>query len=776
MDTAILRQLTSISEVQRLLHEATFKERAVELELEQLLASGDELEEVLSSLEASTSSSLLALRQDAQQLAASTSDTASLADRVSSKIRRLDLAQSRAKSALERIEVIIDRSRAAAGVNKALDAGDYEAAAHCIGRYLDLSEESINNNNSNTVTDSTTIAAETEQEQILSKARKQVEDAIKTKGKEASAAGDHAAVARFARLHAPLRLQQEGVELLVSYLRTLIADRAKADYAELVDGETSSVGGSPEYLGALTNLFKDVAAAISEHAEDVKESFGPDLTLAALYGMHAETDIHGTRLLQRYMDHRKLQRLCSQIATQRRDGTGISSSTSIRTGGGTASFSSTSIVEPRQIEPFLDEILLLCGRSEEYTQYLLSAMVGASAPAPLPPARETALRGGGFHTTVRELGSYYLSLEEYFMEESISKAIRIDEVPEDGSLTSSMVDDVFFVLMKAGRRAMGTGKAPSAVAILNQLNGVLATIYRAAIAGGLQGAPSRLASGVASLLAAGSGIGGGLDGTTTTRRIGSSKNSTVNAQLERGVLYAAVALNNAEVSASYTVKLRQQLEDLAAAVFRDPRDRERVKMVLADLSKTASDLQALATKSVEQTATSMMPALRGGLDEAAAADYSTADGGDSIGVGNWPAAVLTAMRGLLGALQQLLTPGNQEAAIIGLMEAVARRLEAVILQKRYTLVGALQLERDLRMLVTGLSDSTREVNNARVRERFGRLTQLATLLASETAREVEEVWQEGKAAGWRLTESDVRAGLRQRVDMPPAEVTSVRLD
>lgn len=775
MDTAILRQLTSISEVQRLLHEATIKERAVELELEQLLASGDELEDVLSSLQADTSSSLLALRQDAQQLAASTSDTASLANRVSSKIRRLDLAQSRAKSALERIEVVIDRSRAAAGVTKALDAGDYEAAAHCIGRYLDLSEESSNNNNSYTVTDSTTIAVETEQEQILSKARKQVEDAIKTKGNEASAARDHAAVARFARLHAPLRLQQEGVELLVSYLRTLIADRAKADYAELVDGETSSVGGSPEYLGALTNLFKDVAAAISEHAEDVKESFGPDLTLAALYGMHAETDIHGTRLLQRYMDHRKLQRLCSQITTQRRDGTGISSRSGGGTTGGTSSFSNTSTVEPRQIEPFLNEILLLCGRSEEYTQYLLSAMVGASAPAPLPPARETALRGGGFHTTVRELGSYYLSLEEYFMEESVNKAIRIDEVQEDGSLTSSMVDDVFFVLMKAGRRAMGTGKAPSAVAILNQLNSVLVTIYRAAIAGGLQGAPSRLASGVASLLAAGSGSGGGVVGTTaTTRRIGFNKNYTVNAQLERGVLYAAVALNNAEVSASYTVKLRQQLEDLAGAVFRDS-DRERVKMVLADLSKTASGLQALATKAVEQTATALMPVLRGGLDDAAAADYSSADGGAG-GVGNWPVAVLTAMQGLLEALQQLLTPTNQEAAIIGLMEAVARRLEAVILQKRYTLVGALQLERDLRMLVTGLSDSTREVNNARVRERFGRLTQLATVLASETAREVEEVWQEGKAAGWRLTESDVRAGLRQRVDMPSAAVASVRLD
>lgn len=44
-----------------------------------------------------------------------------------------------------------------------------------------------------------------------------------------------------------------------------------------------------------------------------------------------------------------------------------------------------------------------------------------AAPAPLPPARETALRGGSFNSAVRELLSYYISLEEYYMEESTAK-------------------------------------------------------------------------------------------------------------------------------------------------------------------------------------------------------------------------------------------------------------------------------------------------------------------------------------------------------------------
>jgi hypothetical protein len=73
------------------------------------------------------------------------------------------------------------------------------------------------------------------------------------------------------------------------------------------------------------------------------------------------------------------------------------------------------------VESFLEELLLLCQRSEEYTQYLLARMGEVAAPAPLPPARETALRGGAFNSAVRELLSYYISLEEYYMEESTAK-------------------------------------------------------------------------------------------------------------------------------------------------------------------------------------------------------------------------------------------------------------------------------------------------------------------------------------------------------------------
>ena len=80
------------------------------------------------------------MRADAEGLAASTSDTAALAEKVSHKVRQLDLAQSRVGATLERISLVVDRLRAIEGIQAALAAEDYEAAAGCVERYLELQE------------------------------------------------------------------------------------------------------------------------------------------------------------------------------------------------------------------------------------------------------------------------------------------------------------------------------------------------------------------------------------------------------------------------------------------------------------------------------------------------------------------------------------------------------------------------------------------------------------------------------------------------------------
>lgn len=89
--------------------------------------------------------------------------------------------------------------------------------------------------------------------------------------------------------------------------------------------------------------------------------------------------------------------------------------------------SSSSFVDPRGVEDYLQELLHLCQRSEEYNRFMLNKMAELVAPNPLSPIRETSFRGGQLNVNVRELLGYYIALEEYYMEENVKKAIEIDE-------------------------------------------------------------------------------------------------------------------------------------------------------------------------------------------------------------------------------------------------------------------------------------------------------------------------------------------------------------
>jgi hypothetical protein len=751
IDVATVRNLSNPADINRLLLDAVALERTIDADLEALLSSSSQVDTALASLKSDTTDALQVAKTEAAQLRSSTADTAALADKVSSKVRALDAAQSRVRSTLSRIEVVVDRSRAVEGVQSALERDDLEAAAGCVARFLEIEDEEKNHQlaggdliNSDKLVSVSSGIAEQEAAQVASMVewRGKVKKAVRARTAAAVAAKDHAAVARYAGLYGPLRMQSEGVEVITNYLRALLSERAQADYDALVDGFAAGAGAKVDYVEALTNLFRDVAAAIDEHVDLFRDAFGPEMALTAVYAVHAECDIRGTRILQRFVDHRGLARVAGQIGMRRRDDTSAAAAP----------------VEPRRVEGFLSELLALCTRGEEYTQYLLARMAEASAPSPLPPARETALRGGALSTTLRELLSYYISLEEYYVEESVAKAVRIDE-PVQGALTSSMVDDAFFVALSAGRRALATGRAPSAVAILNQLNTALSTLYRSALARKLQGAAGRLAAA----------------SPTTAALGGAGSSGSYNSKEGKGAAsVAALAFNNADMSAMYVDKLRQQLEDLAGQLFAAPHDRDRIKLVLADLSKTAADFRKLSAQGAEQLCNALAAHLRPLLDQFVEISYEF-DGNDtsdaSGGAPQWAHALLVTFASNFSWLQSYLTPTLYDAVIHSAVDKLAARMEAAVAQKRFTQLGGLQLERDVRSLVVGLSD----LSSRSVREKFARLQQTATVLGLESADEAAELVSDGAVGAWRLSPLDVRQALSQRVEFTPAAVAAVKL-
>ena len=246
-------------------------------------------------------------------------------------------------------------------------------------------------------------------------------------------------------------------------------------------------------MTALTDLFRDVGGALDANRAVVADAYGPAAGLDLARALHEEVDDHGARILKRYCEHRRLDALvAAAVAAASPD------KNHPATPGPPA--------DPRAVEEYLEEVLVLYQRCEEYNQYLLAAMADAVAPDPLGPTREHAFRSGDFNVTVRELVSHYINLvccrgvwgtmgraawsnrrrtppplqEEFYAEQNVRTAVDIDDWTPGAPLTS-MVDDVFFIVQKCGRRALATGNVQCACAVLTAGNGLLASDLKAAL-------------------------------------------------------------------------------------------------------------------------------------------------------------------------------------------------------------------------------------------------------------------------------------------------------
>lgn len=85
-------------------------------------------------------------------------------------------------------------------------------------------------------------------------------------------------------------------------------------------------------------------------------------------------------------------------------------------------------------------------------------------------------------------------------------------------------------------------------------------------------------------------------------------------------------------------------------------------------------------------------------------------------------------------------------------------------------IGGLQLDKELRILISYLTNST----TWSVRDKFSRLTQITILLTIEKVSEVTDYWGKGPVT-WRLTPQEVKQVLGLRVDFKSEDVKRLKL-
>lgn len=515
---AVLRALTDAGAATRLLHECVAYQRALDGRLDSLLARRADIDRAAASLLRSAPPLLSLAASDAAALKESSSSTAALADALSSRVRHLDAAHSRADAALARAEAALDRFRALEAARRALAADDLAAAASAVHEFLAIDAR---------------FPTDDDLRRDLLDIKRRLEGLARRRLAAGVEAQDHPAVLRLVRLFPLLALADEGLQVYVAYLKKVVALRARADFEHLAEltSATQPTSERPDFVGCLTRLFKDIVLAVEENDSVLRELRGEDGVAYAIIELQEECDSRGTQILRRYADYRKLARLALDINSYTKNLLSVSVVGSMASAAG-----GNEGPDPREVELCLEEILALTQLGEDYTEFMVNKIRGLrDVKSELGPQTMKAFRNGSFNKMEQDLTGFYVIFEEFFMVENVRKAIRIDEPVPDG-LTTSMVDDVFFVLQSCCRRAASTASINSVLAVLGGATSLLSNEYQEA----LQWRMREPNLGAKLFL-------GGVGVQKTGEEI-------------------ATALNNMDISSEYVLKLRHEIEELCAEV------------------------------------------------------------------------------------------------------------------------------------------------------------------------------------------------------------------
>ncbi|MCL7036827.1 hypothetical protein MKW94_025015 [Papaver nudicaule] len=329
------------------------------------------------------------------------------------------------------------------------------------------------------------------------------------------------------------------------------------------------------------------------------------------------------------------------------------------------------------------------------------------------------------------------------MVENVRKAIQIDQHMPD-SLTTSMVDDVFLILMSCCERAISTLSANSVLAILCGAMNLLSNEFQEALQHKL-----REPNLGAKLF---------LDG------VGVQKAGTE----------IATSLNNMDVSCEFVLKLRRKIEKQCAEAFPAPSDRAKIESCLSELGETSTGFKQALNAGMKQLVSTVTPRIRPVLDFVGAVSYelSEAEYAENEVNDPWVQKLLHAVERYATWLQPPMTSSNYDSFVHLIIDFIVKRLELIMMQRKFSQLGGLQLDRDARALVSHFSGMTQRT----VRDKFSRLTQMAFILNLEKVSEILDFWGENAGSvSWRLTPAEVKRVLRLRVGFKPEAIDALIL-
>ncbi|CAG8755388.1 2108_t:CDS:2, partial [Racocetra persica] len=485
----------------------------------------------------------------------------------------------------------------------------------------------------------------------------------------------------------------------------------------------------PNFYGyAILKLFENIATIIDQHQPVVEAHYGPGKMIRVIERLQEECDKQCRIILDTFRDERQIHRKVADIKIY---------NTSKKPIGPQRSGQPREIdnvPDPRELDVVLTELAMISARTHLYYRFI-EARANSEVEA-TKASREADVsliekdgndydptsitRNSELSKQVKSLMADFLVMEEYFFRKAIEKAMIIDDYDE-GSITSSCVGDVFYILKECLTRALSTSDFECLTSMVNLVNQSLEFDYI----------------------------------TLFQKRLVTAFATPEPKDAKTGYM---ILLNNLDVSRDYMQRLTTELMTLPSI---SDDSKEKVQRCFIRLNEaTTNKFQQILQNGLEQLFTQMVkPRIRPILQDAykdikyvlSEDEYHEQESNDSFAK-----RFVSGFDALIQIYQSTFSDNNYNQLMMHILESVTNMLEKTVFGTKFNQYGALRFDKDLRAVNNYFSTKMRWV----FRDKMTRLNQISTLLNLESLSEIYDYWGSATKATspitWRLTVAEAK--------------------
>jgi len=721
----------------------TAEEESLGRELDQILEQEVNLGQRLAGL------SLLAPRlkdvgEDSEKLSSLISFTAGLAERVSAKVRLLDLAKSRVSECQQRVHDLIDLKHCSEGVKTALAEEDYEQAAGHIHRFLAMDEgllrltgrelDQTKGDQRGTGLDASLATLHEAENRVRGVVSRRFDEAVKDE--------DLASIERFFKIFPLLGMHDEGINNFTGYLCGKLATNSKKNLKQALDTPAGSPRSNVILADTLTLLFEGIARIVEIHQPLIETYYGPGRLLTVLTRVQEECDVQSGNIFTEFRKRRGIRDKMGRLE-----------------GGG---------VTAREVELVLGEMCLLQARVEMYGRFVRKRCAQdievSETEAVMKEAKqaevERLLASSGLTRSAQESLGEYIALEQHFMTENVKLALSLDSMEAD-QMTTSMLDDVFFIVKKCISRATGSQNVDGICAVINNAVTLLEADFIQVLADTVKaGLPSTYLDQAYSVI--------------HSYAPGAKLASAPDTDKARQLFLAY--LNNAESGGEYITRLQSTIQGDLSALQQSStvsvKQSEKIRSCLTGLPGVQVRLRTVLDSGLLALRTAVVkPRIKPWIDSFCLVSHNISDDQFSDFSANdpWVQQTIVSLNNLIQSFKSGLTTTNYESFVVIVASEVTSQLEKAILKSSFSRLGGLQLDKEVRSLSSFLTSITTWT----IRDKFSRVQQVAAIINLETVQEVTDLYQQTGNTS-KLTPAEVRQILLLRTDFKPEEVKKLK--